>query len=220
MKVGILSESDADEAGIRILAEAVLGFRFEILEPIRLRSRGWASVLTNLPAFYKALHWRPDADGLIVVLDSDDTPIHSQAHEHAGSNIAGCRCCEMQRRLHDLRRFVTPRKQSPLKVAIGFAVPAIEAWYLCGVDVHSTEARFAREPSGSLYNLRRDLKREAYGSVAPPVAVMKARATEHCQRLAGSLSLLEQHFPSGFGILSRSLRQWIEPDTPPTTSPA
>jgi hypothetical protein len=208
MKVGILSESDADEAGIRILAQAVLGLPIDVLLPVRIRSRGWAAVFKNLPAFYQALHWRPDAEGLIVVVDSDDTTIHEAAHEDTGFNAPGCRCCEMQRAIESLQRIVPPRKIAPLKIAIGLAVPAIESWYLCGVDVHSTEARFARELPGSLYELRRTMKRKVYGSVSAPKAVTTERTVQHCMRLAADLSPLERHFPSGFGVLARSLRAW------------
>lgn len=208
MRVGILSESDADEAGIRILIEAVLGHRVELLAPIRLGNRGWTAVVADLPVFFKALHWRPDADGLVAVIDSDDTCIHTVEHEAAGFNDEQCRCCRLHRILAHTSNSVAPRQGPALKIAIGLAVPAIEAWYQCGIDVHCTEARFAREPTANLRTLRRELKRESYGVFPAPQVLMKQKAVELAERLAQNITLLERLFPNGFGTLARYLRQW------------
>jgi len=210
MKVGILSESAADETGIHILCESVLGEPLERLSPIQIRSRGWSAVFSYLPVAFKALHWRPDADGLIVVVDSDETPIHTIQHEADGFSDSECRYCKLQQMLAKLRRDTSPRAGAPLRVAVGIAVPAIEAWYQCGVDIHCTEARFGRETPANLQNLRRALKRECYGAIQVPQRVMLDKAKEHGDRLRGSVVVLEQHFPSGFGALARSLRAWTE----------
>jgi hypothetical protein len=158
----------------------------------------------------KALHFHTDGNGLIVVVDSDDTPAHDQSHDDRGFSDPDCRCCELHRILANLRASLAPRPAglSPLNCAIGIAVPAIEAWYLCDVDQHSTEARFRREEPQNLYRLRRELKQQVYGIVAPPIELSQRKAIEHCQRLAKSLELLERHFPAGFGTLARDLRRW------------
>jgi len=208
MKVGILSESDADEASIKILAEAVLGHPLEIIEPVRVRTRGWAAVITNLPSYYKALHWHPDADGLIAVLDSDETPTHDRSHEEAGFIHVDCRFCMIQRLAFKLGNEVAPRSQGALKTAFGLAVPAIEAWYQCGLDVHCTEPHFMRQPAIALTQIRRELKRKCYGAVSVPRPVLKTKAIEYSARLSGTLDLLERNFPNGFGALARSLRAW------------
>jgi hypothetical protein len=158
--------------------------------------------------FYKAMHWRADADGLIVVIDSDSTPAHDIGHEESGFTHPGCRYCELRRLVDQLQQHVTPRPQAPLKIAMGLAVPAIESWYQCGLDVHCTEARFRRESSHALYELRRELKRNSYGFVDPPQALMTQKAIEHATRLAQLIPLLERNFPIGFGLLARSLRNW------------
>jgi len=207
MKVGILSESTADEAAVRILAEAVLGRPLETV-PIRFRTRGWTAVLSTLPTAFKTLHWQLDTDGLIVVLDSDDTPVHVAAHEADGFQDADCRYCRIHRLFMKLGTSITPRAQPPLKFAIGLAVPAIEAWYRCGLDVHCTEAHFAREATTRLASLRRELKRDCYGTFPAAQAVMKQKAIEHATRLAKDISAFERHFPNGFGTLAHSLRVW------------
>lgn len=207
MKVGILSESDVDEESIRILSEAVLQRTVEVLQPLRVRTRGWSGVFRDLPRTFKALHWRPDADGMIVVLDSDDTPAHDRAHEEAHFSNTECRACGLYRHINDLRNSL-PVRNPPLKLAIGLAVPAIEAWYLCGIDQHSTEGRFTREDSRSLYVLRRELKEKSYGTYPVPQSVAKQKAVEHCNRLVQSLDLLERQFPIGFGTLVRALKSW------------
>ncbi|HSZ54510.1 MAG TPA: hypothetical protein VK797_02535 [Tepidisphaeraceae bacterium] len=213
MKVGILSESSSDEAAIRILAEAVLGSTLEIL-PIRVRTRGCTALRATFSAAFKKLHWQPDADGMIVVIDSDDSPVHIAAHETTGFNDPDCRYCQMHRLVVELRSLVAPRPQAPLNVSIGLAVPAIEAWYRCGLDIHSTEAHFSREAATRLVTLRRDLKRDAYGTFRAPQSVMTKKAIEHAERLARDIPLLERQFPGGFGPLARSLRQWITTSMP------
>ena len=102
MNVAIGSESDADEAGIRILAEAALHRSFTLLEPIRVTLRGWTAVINTLPSQYKVLYWRPDADGLIIVLDSDETPVHDQSHEDQGYSHPSCRCCQLHKTIIQL----------------------------------------------------------------------------------------------------------------------
>lgn len=208
MKVGIVSESPADDAGLKILVEAILGRTVEP-EPLKVRTRGWTAVLGKLPGFYKALHWNSDAEGIIAVIDSDDTTPHDDSHEASGFDHPRCRLCEIYRIIQDVQRNIAPRSHlPPLKFAIGLAVPAIEAWYRCGKDVHSTEARFKRELTQSLQATRRQLKLDTYGSVAPPSDVLIKHAREECTRLATQLNLLELHFPTGFGVLARSLRKW------------
>ena len=211
MKVAILSESEADEAGIRILCEAILQSPIELLEPVRVRHRGWTGAFKNLPATFMALHWyHPDADGLIAVLDSDDTPTHNQTHEEAGWNDPDCHSCELHRVILNLRNSLPARQPRPLKVAIGVAMPAIEAWYQCGIDPHSTEARFARERQDhpNLYHLRRELKTKSYGVFPASEDLARRKAIEHCRRLTESLDGLERLFPAGFGMLARDLRRW------------
>ena len=209
MNVAILSESESDEAGVRILAEAVLKRSLEVLpKKLRAPTRGWTGMFDLLPAVFSALHWNPVADGLICVIDSDDSTPHTEAHEAAGYSDSQCRHCRLHQRIQQLRASLRPRTGQPLLVAIGLAVPAIEAWYLHGIDIHSTESHFQRESPRALTTVRRQLKISAYGSVAVPQRVLTAKAIDHCTRIATDIGSLQQAFPSGFGTFARSLRLW------------
>src|SRR3954466_14894622 len=94
-KLAILSESPADEAAIAILAEAVLGQRFVRVQP-SLRARGWPSVAQVLPSIIRHLHFNTDADGLIVVVDSDDSVVHTAAHDAPEYYHPLCRLCQLR----------------------------------------------------------------------------------------------------------------------------
>lgn len=91
MKVAVLSESPADETAIRILAEACIERKSELVE-FNLRSRGWPSVQRLLPTVMKHLHYRTSADGLIVVVDSNRSPLHAPHHD--AEPPTDCRLCE------------------------------------------------------------------------------------------------------------------------------
>jgi hypothetical protein len=73
MRVAILSESSADEAALRILVDAVLGVVTTVPSTTPLRSRGWHAVRNVLPVITKELQYRTDAEGLVVVVDSNHT---------------------------------------------------------------------------------------------------------------------------------------------------
>ena len=80
MKVALLSESPADEAVLRVLVDAILGEPAQIA-PAGYRARGWPNVLQVLPAVIRHLHFNTDVDTLVVTCDSDDTPVHTAAHD-------------------------------------------------------------------------------------------------------------------------------------------
>ena len=132
MKVAILSESSADEAAIEVLIAAILRLPMERMQLRRMPSRGWPSVLQNLPALIKELHYQTDADGLVVVADSNHSLPHRPAHDEARGNDDRCRFCllrsAIERTITQLRPVAS---RGRLKVAMGLASPAIEAWYLC-----------------------------------------------------------------------------------------
>jgi hypothetical protein len=96
-----------------------------------------------------------------------------------------------------------------LKIALGIAVPAIEAWFLCGVDPHVSEAVwFNGMKTGQMPYAKSGLKEQLYGTSHPSLPIeteaMKAAAT----RLAANLSGLKHLFPAGFGNLESDLRSW------------
>ncbi len=213
MKVAYFAESPADQEALTILTEAILGRKTETVLHAGLRHRGWPTVRTVLPAVLKELHYHTDAEGFVLIVDSNGAPPHLPAHELPNASERQCRLCQLRRIAGEELRKVRPRTGfPPLKVALGLAVPAIEAWLLCGVDAHLTEAAWIsglNEPSlGSMPYTKSGLKQQLYGTSHPSLVLetekMKAAAT----RLSADLSGLEKLFPHGFGALLNSLRTW------------
>jgi hypothetical protein len=99
-----------------------------------------------------------------------------------------------------------------LKIAIGLAIPTIEAWLLCGVDSHVTEAAWIN----GLKEDRRDrmpytkgsLKRQLYGTSHPSLFIETENMKSASSRIVENLATIEGLFPNGFGALSKSLRSW------------
>ena len=210
MKVGLLSESPADEAAVRILVEALLGERVEVLQP-PLRARGWPNVMQVLPAVMRHLQFQTDACGLVVVVDSDDTPLHDADHADPNRFHPLCRLCLLEMTIRRARKgWRIPEGRTPLQTAAGLAVPAVEGWYLCGRDPEVGEEgwRRARDRDRPAPYTRRDLKWRVYGTVRPPLPLETRRAEEEARRLAADLRLLENVFPNGFGHLARGVRRW------------
>jgi hypothetical protein len=93
--------------------------------------------------------------------------------------------------------------------AVGIAVPAIEAWYLCGQDPQVTElAWMDGQAQGVAPYTRRDLKWRVYGTDRPSLAFEIQRAVECMRRYHRDPRRLEADFPHGFGALARDLRTW------------
>jgi len=207
MKVAIFSESSTDEAGIRVLVDAILGQPTEPVAVAGIRSRGWDSVRANLSMVYKQLYFNFEADGLVVVADSDDSPVHQQAHESPGMMLNDCRLCTLLSIIEQERnRCPKAPNRAQFRTAVGVAVPAIEAWFLAGKNIHVTEQAWARGPKGRTFD-RRSLKNDLYGERAN-LPQQTAKMVEEAKRLAADISVLEQRFPAGFGSILRQLRTW------------
>lgn len=209
MKLGILSESPADEAALRILLAAVTGDSIEIVQP-PLRARGWPNVMQVLPAVMHHLQFQTDAFGLVVVVDSDDTRLHEADHADPDKFHPLCRLCQLEMTMRRARkRWTLPPGRAPLHTAAGLAVPAVEAWYLCGRDPDVGEAAWwrARERGDTRYT-RRELKLRVYGTMRPSLPLEVHRAEEEARRLARDIHLLEREFPGGFGTLANAVRRW------------
>jgi hypothetical protein len=209
VKLAILSESPADEAALRVLVEFVLGGPFTTVQA-SLRARGWPSVEQVLPSILRHLHFNTDADGLVVVVDSDDSPVHTTEHEAPGYHHPFCRICRLRavfRRA--LKNLPCAHGRERVLRAVGLAVPAIEAWYLCGRDTSVTEAAWLNgQATGRPPYTRRELKWRVYGTERPPLPLEIRRAVQEVSRHQGDLRRLENDFPQGFGSLARDLRTW------------
>lgn len=96
MKLVVLSESPADEAAGRILVDGILGVQTDHVAPPFLRTRGWSALLGGLPGILKVLHYHSEADALVVIVDSDDSPPHLVAHVPPDGANQGCRRCKLR----------------------------------------------------------------------------------------------------------------------------
>ena len=210
MKVAVLSESLADEAAIRILIDGIIGRPTQPADTSQFRRGGVTRAFGILPTVLKHLHYRMDADALVVVVDSDRTPVHKPEHEDSGGADERCRLCKIRQTVDSALDQLRPvQGRSQIKIAVGIAVPAVEAWYRCGLDPHVTEAAWVeRLSSGHSPYTTRSLKEDVYGTSRPSLELETQRATEEAQRLTQDLQLLEQCFPTGFGALARDVRSW------------
>lgn len=209
MKLAVLSESPADEAALRVLVGYALGTPLDLVTP-SLRARGWPSVEQVLPAVLRHLHFNTDAAGLVVVVDSDDSPVHTPEHDAPTYHHPLCRVCRLRSVFRRTMKNLPPARgrASPLR-AVGLAVPAIEAWLLCGRDESVTEAAWIRgQESGHAPYTRRELKAWVYGTTRPSLPLEIERALAEVARHRGDVRRLENDFPYGFGALTRDLRQW------------
>ncbi len=209
MNIALLSESPADEAALRVLVEYVLGGPFTRVEAT-LRARGWPSVEQVLPPIIRHLHFNTNADGLVVVVDSDDSPVHTVEHEAPGYHHPFCRICRLRAVFRRATKNLPPAHgRDRVLRAVGVCVPAIEAWYLCGRDTSVTEATWI---NGQAANrppyLRRELKWRVYGTERPSLPFEIKRAVQEVTRHHGDVRRLENDFPQGFGSLARDLRSW------------
>jgi hypothetical protein len=213
MKLAILSESPADEAALEVLVGFVLG-PFARVET-RLRARGWPSVEQVLPPIIRHLHFQTDADGLVIVVDSDDSTVHTAAHEAPNYHHPFCRICRLRSAFRRTVRNLPPaRGRERVLRAVGLAVPAIEAWLLCGRDTSVTEAAWTQgQASGRLPYTRAELKWKVYGTERPSLPHEIKRAVQEVSRHRGDVRRLENDFPNGFGALTRDLRTWANNPT-------
>jgi hypothetical protein len=209
MKVALLSESPADEAALRLIVEGVLGEPVELIQP-PLRARGWPSVAQVLPVVLRHLHFRTDADGIVVTADADDTVVHIAEHEVPGYFHPGCRLCELRAIVRQTLKHLPPAQgRARLHSAVGLAVPAIEAWYLSGRDETVGEEGWLRgRESGAPPYTRRELKQRVYGTSRPTLPQETACAEAEIRRHRGDFRRVEFDFPGGFGALVADLRRW------------
>ncbi|MCZ6792194.1 MAG: hypothetical protein O7J95_01115 [Planctomycetota bacterium] len=215
MKLGILAESPADEAAVRLLVEAVLKTP---TDPVpahpRLRHRGWPAVRLVLPAALKFLHYRTEAYGLIVVVDSNHAPVFEEGEvtDASGTRTVAADC-RSRLLVNDAARILpqlgTRLHGQRIRLAVGLCIPTIEAWLLCGRAPGVNEAawlnglRNRKDPY-----TRRDLKTRLYDSDRPPLALETQVMKEEARRVGCDIGALEQSFPYGFGSLAKELRSW------------
>jgi hypothetical protein len=208
MKLAVLSESPADEAAIAVLMQAVLRQKFTRVQP-SLRARGWPSVAQVLPSIIRHLHFNTDTDGLVVVVDSDDSVVHTAAHDAPEYYHPMCRMCQLRAIFRQTMKKLPPAHgRDRVLRGVGIAVPAVEAWYLCGLEETVTEASWVagQEEQRAPYT-RRELKARTYGTERPTLQQETEIAVREAKRHAHDTRRLENDFP-GFAALANELRAW------------
>jgi len=212
MKVALLSESPADEAALGVLVESVLRRPIERVRP-SLRARGWPNVAQVLPAIIRHLHFNTDAEALAVVVDADDSVVHDADHDREGYFHPRCRMCQLRAVFRQTAKKLPPAQgRERVLRGIGVAVPAIEAWYLCGRDPQVTEAAWVQgQAAGRLPYTRAELKQRVYGTDRPSLPHEIECALREARRHGTDTRRLEYDHP-GFAALARDLRAWSPPD--------
>lgn len=210
MRVAYFAESPADQTALTILTEAILGKTTETVSHAGLRHRGWPAVRNVLRSVLKELHYHTDAEGFVLIVDSNSSPPHLLDHEQPNAPDPKCRLCQLRHIADEVQQQVHPRQNlPPLKIGFGLAVPTIEAWLLCGVNPHVTEAAWINGlKEGRTPFTKESLKQEFYGTSHPSLAIETEDMKRAARRLASSLSTMESLFPHGFGALLRNLRGW------------
>lgn len=202
MNVAIISEAQTDEQVVKVLAQAVLNREISVYQPpFRRRALGWSSVIPTVKTVIRYAYFQDrQIDGLIAVMDSDDT-----VFDPPDSPLS--RLHQMQADVAQLLDNLNARHlRSPLRIALGLAVPALEAWLRCGIDPQVNEAAWHTAMQTQKYPFnRKSLKHDVYGSTR---RVSTQIAVAHAQRLAKDTQALEVEFPIGFGSLARDLRRW------------
>ena len=212
MIVDVLSESSADEAAIRILVDAVLQLESQAPPgfPRMEFRRGFRGVLKVIPAVLKHAYYQTDADLLVVVLDSNGTPVT----EGTSGEKRESRLYRIRQLFDETWKHIKKRNgRRPLQTTVGLAAPALEAWLRCGIDDRVTEAAWIRDLKAGASAPRRirELKQAVYGTDKPSLDQETSRATEEARRLAEDIGALERSFPIGFGSLARDVRARKDP---------
>ena len=206
MKVALLSESPADEAVLRVLVDAILGEPAQVA-PAGYRARGWPNVIQVLPAVIRHLHFNTDVDTLVVSCDSDDSPVHTEAHEAPQYYHPHCRMCQLRAVFRQTsKRFPSAHGRLKVRRVVGVAVPALEAWLLCGRDSDVSEAAWINgQQAGRLPYTRAELKFRIYQTERPSLPHEIQCALRETERHRQDLRRLEYDFP-GFAALMKDLK--------------
>jgi hypothetical protein len=85
MRIGYYCESPADQSAMAIFTGGVLG---QAPEPINmdLEAHSVPGFFSALDGVFRGVHYNSDAEGLVVVVDCDNTAIHDSAHDQPGAD--------------------------------------------------------------------------------------------------------------------------------------
>ncbi len=211
MKIAFFSESTADESALKILIEGLLQDDIEEINiPNKLRYRSSSHLDKDLRSVIAGVYYNSDAEALVVVSDSDDTPVHVAKHDEQENEH--CRLCKIRNAIEKVISALNEMSgRKMLKVAIGVPTPAIEAWYLFGNNPHVSEAIWIRKQDGENIDFdRKRLKKLVYGSIRYSAEFGTKRAIEEATRIVENelLEGLQRNFPMGFGSLVNETKEW------------
>ena len=153
-----------------------------------------------------------DTDVLVVTCDSDDTVVHTAPHDAPGYFHPRCRLCQLRAVFRQTtKRLPTAHGRARVLRCVGVAVPALEAWLLCGREASVTEAAWvAGQGSGRAPYTRAELKWRVYGTDRPSLPHEIRCALHECERQRRDLRRLEEDFP-GFAAVARDLHAAVRP---------
>jgi hypothetical protein len=171
------------------------------------RARGWPNVAQLMPSVLRHLHFNTDTDVLVVVVDSDDSVVHTAEHDAPGYFHPQCRMCQLRAVYRQTtKKLPAAHGRERLIRTVGVAVPAIEAWYLCGRDASVSEAAWiVGQETGRPPYTRSELKVKVYGTDRPNLPQQTACAVREAERQRRDIRRLEHDFP-GFAALAGDLR--------------
>ncbi len=212
MKLCVIGESLHDEVILRAVAEAVLSEPIDLVPSLVTRPGGFDAVRKLLPAIVRSVYYRQlDVQGLIVVVDSDFSWLTAEeVPPESASNQRRPRLPVIHRTLQRALGQLNPvEHRPPLKVAIGLAVPAIEAW-LCAADHPQVSEQTWRNGlrAGRCSYTPPGLKTWAYGHDRPSRLEREQAANQFAATVAGGITNLQNRFPLGFGNLIQELERW------------
>jgi hypothetical protein len=96
-----------------------------------------------------------------------------------------------------------------MRVAIGVASPALEAWLLCHRFEELGEESWEKDLRGETAGYTPlELKKRLYGTERPDLRLETEKMVEAAGEFRAQISLLEQRFPIGFGTMAKQLREW------------
>lgn len=211
MKIAFFSESVADESALKILVSGILEEEIEETDlPNKLIYRSCTHLDRDLPSVISAVYYNSNAQALVVASDSDDTPVHISEHENKENDK--CRLCQLRKVVEkSLSKLQAFEGKDLLKVVIGIPVPAVEAWYLFGINPQVSEVYWIRFQNGEKIRYdRKRLKEQVYGTSRPSLGLETKRAMEETTRIVENelLDGLETNFPQGFGKMADEVRLW------------
>lgn len=209
MKIVFFGESPADQKALAVFTEGILGEPPEVVD-MGLEGHGVTGVLHTLPGIYRGVYYNSDAEGLVVVVDSDDTALHDPEHDKSAGGGEDCRFCQAHKVVAQAHNRLRARPgRAGLKVAIGVAVPAIEAWYLVGKEHQVGEAAWRAGLAAKRRPFtRQKLKELVYGSSRPSLELETECAETEARRIIGNIKAIETAFPIGFGLMASEIRSW------------